>query len=105
MRQGEIKLLKEGEIVRLRGDLVDRLQDLFSFDKQEFKKHLASYLNRDLVIINIDNLSYELSFAVLGNMEKYEIISFGTHPPSSNLMRIDNKDIEVFELQDDRIKP
>ena len=95
-------MLKEGVVVRIKRDFIDTLKYFYP-DNFGFVDHLSKYLDKNLVIIKIDDTSHQLTFIELEDMDKYETILFETHVPSSNLMRVGNTDIEFFEPTGKRI--
>jgi len=93
-------LLRKGMIVRLRSNLIEEMMHVFTSEKQKvFIKYLSEYLERDLEILSIDNVLHLLTFEVIETMV-IDTMNFETHYPDSNMMRIGDEDIQVFDIID-----
>jgi|10_taG_2_1085330.scaffolds.fasta_scaffold00018_140 hypothetical protein len=87
-------------IVRLRSNLIEEMMHVFTSEKQKvFIKYLSEYLERDLEILSIDNVLHLLTFEVIETMV-IDTMNFETHYPDSNMMRIGDEDIQVFDIID-----
>jgi len=90
-------MLEERMVVRLRQEVIDEMKYFFKAEEELMfvEKFSDMFMNKDIKIIEIDNEYNVMIVEPEGGQS--EAMLFETHTPSSNLIRVGDKDIRAFD--------